>query len=186
MRSLTDKFATFSRLIRHDMRATGLSSRASTLPDLETQVQDAVAVLDAVGSRSTVIFGAGPGAHAASLFAATYPGRTRALVLWDFYVWAGNAFQPSRPGSAGPHLGHGGVGRRRDGAGGTLDDRRPRVPPVVRQGPAPLRPAGRRGRPAAERDRHRHPSRAPRDPRPDPGLGEELAEPRDGSRGAPR
>ena len=95
MRSITNRFATFSRLIRHDMRATGLSSRASTLPNLETQVQDAVAVLDAVGSRSTVILGAGPGAHTASLFAATYPGRTRALVLWDLYVWAGDAFQPS-------------------------------------------------------------------------------------------
>ena len=95
MRSITNRFATFSRLIRHDMRATGLSSRAATLPNLETQVQDAVAVLDAVGSRSTVILGAGPGAHTASLFAATYPGRTRALVLWDLYVWAGDAFQPS-------------------------------------------------------------------------------------------
>ncbi len=95
MRSLSDKFAPFARLIRHDMRATGLSSRATTLPDLETQVQDAAAVLDAVGSRSTVILGAGPGAHTASLFAATYPGRTRALVLWDLYVWAGDVFQPS-------------------------------------------------------------------------------------------
>ncbi len=95
MRSITNKLTTFARVIRHDMRATGLSSRAAALPNLETQVQDAVAVLDAVGSRSTVIFGAGPGAHAASLFAATYPDRTRALVLWDFYVWAGDAFQPS-------------------------------------------------------------------------------------------
>ena len=95
MRSITNKLASFARVIRHDMRATGLSGRATELPDLETQVQDALAVLDAVGSRSTVIFGAGPGAHAASLFAATYPERTRALVLWDFYVWSGDAFQPS-------------------------------------------------------------------------------------------
>ena len=55
MRSITDKFSTFARLIRHDMRATGLSGRATALPNLETQVQDAVAVLDAVGSRSTVV-----------------------------------------------------------------------------------------------------------------------------------
>jgi class 3 adenylate cyclase len=94
MRSLTTKLASFARVIRHDIRATGLSSRATELPDLETQVQDAAAVLDAIGSRSTVVLGAGPGAHAASLFAATYPDRTRALVLWDFYAWAGNAFQP--------------------------------------------------------------------------------------------
>ena len=175
MRSITDKVASFSRLIRHDMRATGLSSRAATLPNLETQVQDAVAVLDAVGSRSTVILGAGPGAHTASLFAATYPGRTRALVLWDLLRVGRRRVPAERPGSAGPHLGHGGFGRRRDGAGGALDDRRSRVPQVVLQGAAPLRPAGRRGRPAAGRDRHGHPSHAPRDPRPDPGLGEELA-----------
>ena len=95
MRSLTTKLASFARVIRHDMRATGLSGRATELPNLETQVQDVAAVLDAVGSRSTVILGAGPGAHAASLFAATYPERTRALVLWDLYVWAGDAFLPS-------------------------------------------------------------------------------------------
>jgi class 3 adenylate cyclase len=94
MRSLTQKLGSFARVIRHDTRATGLSSRATELPDLETQIQDAAAVLDAIGSRSTVIFGAGPGAHAASLFAATYPARTRALVLWDFYAWASNAYHP--------------------------------------------------------------------------------------------
>jgi class 3 adenylate cyclase len=95
MRSLTTKLASFARVIRHDMRATGLSGRATELPNLETQVQDAAAVLDALGSRSTVLLGAGPGAHAASLFAATYPDRTRAIVLWDFYAWAGDAFHPS-------------------------------------------------------------------------------------------
>ncbi|MEA2520710.1 MAG: hypothetical protein QOI81_356, partial [Actinomycetota bacterium] len=94
MRSITTKLGSFARVIRHDMRATGLSGRAAELPNLETQSQDALAVLDAVGSRSTVIFGAGPGAHAASLFAATYPDRTRALVLWDLYAWAGRAFEP--------------------------------------------------------------------------------------------
>jgi class 3 adenylate cyclase len=95
MRSLTEKFASFTRLIRHDMRATGLSGRATALPNLETQVRDAAAVLDAIGSRSTVIAGAGPGAHAALLFGATFPERTRALCLWDLYAWAGNAYHPS-------------------------------------------------------------------------------------------
>ncbi|HTG47948.1 MAG TPA: adenylate/guanylate cyclase domain-containing protein [Actinomycetota bacterium] len=94
MRSLTTKLATFARVIRHDMRATGLSGRAAELPDLETQAQDLLAVLDDAGSRSTVIFGAGPGAHLASLFAATFPERTRALVVWDFYAWTGDAFHP--------------------------------------------------------------------------------------------
>ena len=93
MQTLTERLGSFARLIRHDMRATGLSGRASSLPDLETQVQDAAVVLDAVGSRSTVIVGAGPGAHAALLFGATFPERTRALVLWDLHAWAGHAFE---------------------------------------------------------------------------------------------
>ncbi|HEX9124307.1 MAG TPA: hypothetical protein VF984_13285, partial [Actinomycetota bacterium] len=46
-------------------------------------------------SRSTVIAGAGPGAHAALLFGATFPERTRALCLWDLYAWAGAAFRPT-------------------------------------------------------------------------------------------
>jgi class 3 adenylate cyclase len=94
-RSVNERLASFARVIRHDMRATGLSSRATQLPSLETQVQDVCAVLDDVGSRSTVIFGAGPGAHIACVFAATYPARTRALVLWDLYAWAGHEFGPN-------------------------------------------------------------------------------------------
>ena len=94
IRSLTERLTSFARVIRHDMRATGLSGRATSLPDLETQVSDALAVLDAVGSRSTVIVGAGPGAHAALLFGATFPSRTRALCLYDVYAWAGSAYQP--------------------------------------------------------------------------------------------
>ena len=91
IRSVTSRFATFARVIRHDMRATGLSGRASAMPDLETQVGDAVAVLDAIGSRSTVVMGSGPGAHVAALFAATFPDRTRAVVLYDLFAWTGRA-----------------------------------------------------------------------------------------------
>lgn len=94
IRSLTRKLTSFARVIRHDMRATGLSGRATSLPDLETQVSDAIAVLDEAGSRSTVVVGAGPGAHAALLFGATFPSRTRALCLYDVYAWAGSAYRP--------------------------------------------------------------------------------------------
>jgi class 3 adenylate cyclase len=89
MRTLTEELSSFARVIRHDMRATGLSGRAASLPDLETQMRDLLAVLDAAGSRSTVIVGAGPGAHLALLFGATYPARARALVLYDLYAWSG-------------------------------------------------------------------------------------------------
>jgi class 3 adenylate cyclase len=75
--------ASFARLIRFDLRGTGLSDRAVAIPDLETQIGDMLAVLDAVGSHSTVIAGAGPGTFPAVLFASTHPNRTRALCLWD-------------------------------------------------------------------------------------------------------
>ncbi len=55
--------------IRYDMRATRLSDRHPPLPDLETQVRDLLAVLDVVGSWSTVIVSAG--SPAGPLFAAT-------------------------------------------------------------------------------------------------------------------
>ncbi len=79
--ALTTKLNTFSRVIRHDMRGTGLSDRNAGLPDLETEARDILAVLDAVGSRSTVIVGAGN--VVAPLFAATHPRRVRALCLFD-------------------------------------------------------------------------------------------------------
>ena len=77
---LTQKLNAFARVIRHDMRGTGLSDRHAGFPDLETQARDILAVLDATGSRSTVIVSAAN--HVAPLFAATYPRRTRALCLF--------------------------------------------------------------------------------------------------------
>ena len=46
------ELASFSRLILHDRRGIGLSSRNVALPNLETRVADTLAVLDAIGSRS--------------------------------------------------------------------------------------------------------------------------------------
>ncbi len=42
-----------------------------------------------------MIAGGGPGAHAALLFGATFPERTRALCLWDLAAWTGNVFHPA-------------------------------------------------------------------------------------------
>jgi pimeloyl-ACP methyl ester carboxylesterase len=78
---LTEKLNTFARVVRHDMRGTGLSDRYAGLPDLETEVRDVIAVLDAAGSRSTVVVSAGN--VVAAVLAATYPRRVRALCLFD-------------------------------------------------------------------------------------------------------
>ena len=77
---------TFSRLIRMDKRGTGLSDRNVGLPTLEERMEDVRAVLDAVGSKRTVLFGSSEGGLMCMLFAATYPERTAALVLNGAYA----------------------------------------------------------------------------------------------------
>jgi class 3 adenylate cyclase len=76
-----ERLASFSRLILFDKRGTGLSDRPRTLT-LETQMDDIRAVLDAVGSQRAALMGAIQGSQLCALFAATYPERTRALVLY--------------------------------------------------------------------------------------------------------
>ena len=70
------------RLILFDKRGTGLSDLGGHFPSLETRMDDVRAVLDAVGSESAVLFGSHDGCSMAALYAATYPERTRALVLF--------------------------------------------------------------------------------------------------------
>jgi DNA-binding SARP family transcriptional activator/pimeloyl-ACP methyl ester carboxylesterase/class 3 adenylate cyclase len=80
------RLASRARLIRFDKRGTGLSDRPPGLPNLETRMDDVRAVMDAVDSRDAVLFGYSEGAPMAILFAATYPERTRALVLYGAYA----------------------------------------------------------------------------------------------------
>ncbi len=70
------------RLIRFDKRGTGLSDRPTAMATLEQRTDDIRAVMDAVGIDSAVIFGVSEGGSMASMFAATYPERTRALLIW--------------------------------------------------------------------------------------------------------
>src|SRR5439155_8894374 len=69
-------------LVFVDKRRTGHSDHGSHFAVLETRMEDLRAVLDAVGSSSTVVFGAQEGSGMAAMYAATYPERTRALVLF--------------------------------------------------------------------------------------------------------
>src|SRR5207253_3185479 len=72
----------FSRLIVFDMRGIGLSDRGSEPPILELQTDDVGAVMDAAASDSAAVFGGARGAAMTMLFAATYPNRVRALILY--------------------------------------------------------------------------------------------------------
>jgi pimeloyl-ACP methyl ester carboxylesterase len=74
--------ASFSRLILFDKRGTGLSDRVAQIADLETRMDDIRAVMDAAGSESAAVCGVSEGGPMALLFAATYPERVRALVVY--------------------------------------------------------------------------------------------------------
>jgi len=90
------RLATFSRLILFDKRGTGLSDRTTGIPDLETRMDDIRAVMDAVGSKRAAVMGVSEGGPMTLLFAATYPERTVAAILYgtgpsnlraDDYPW---------------------------------------------------------------------------------------------------
>jgi pimeloyl-ACP methyl ester carboxylesterase len=76
------QLASFSRLILFDKRGTGLSDRISDMPTLEERMDDVRAVMDAVGSQKAALCGISEGGPMSVLFAATYPERTSALVLY--------------------------------------------------------------------------------------------------------
>jgi pimeloyl-ACP methyl ester carboxylesterase len=77
------RLASFSRLIRFDLRGIGLSDpiSPSSPPSIEDWVSDAEAVLDAVGSDRAAILGQGRGGMISMLLSATRPHRVRAQVL---------------------------------------------------------------------------------------------------------
>ena len=79
------RLASFSRLILFDKRGTGLSDRAADLPTLEERMDDVRAVMDDVGCGRAALLGVSEGGAMGVLFAATYPERTRALVLYGAY-----------------------------------------------------------------------------------------------------
>lgn len=82
------RLSSFSRLILFDKRGTGLSDRLPTdrMPTLEERMDDVRAVMDAVGSQRAALFGVSEGAPMCALFAATYPERTHALVIFGGYA----------------------------------------------------------------------------------------------------
>jgi hypothetical protein len=74
------KLSSFSRMILHDRRGTGLSSRNVAPPNLETRVGDLEVILDAIGSERPVLGGHGEGGASNVLFAASRPERVHSVV----------------------------------------------------------------------------------------------------------
>lgn len=79
---MIERLGSFSRLIRFDKRGTGLSDAVKDVSTLEQRIDDIRAVMDAAASERAHIFGISEGGPMACLFAATYPERTRSLVLY--------------------------------------------------------------------------------------------------------
>ena len=76
------RLASFCRLIIFDKRGTGLSDRVVGIPDLESRMDDVRAVMDAAGSKRAAIMGVSEGGPMTLLFAATYPERIAAAILF--------------------------------------------------------------------------------------------------------
>ena len=74
--------ARMARLILHDRRGVGLSSRDVPPPHLETRVSDLLAVLDTVGADRPVLAGDREGGSPNVLLAATQPERVRSLIWY--------------------------------------------------------------------------------------------------------
>lgn len=95
-----EELASFSRLILHDRRGVGLSSRNVAPPNLETRVSDLLLVLDTVGSEHPVLTGIFESGAPNALLAATRPERVQSM-LWVM-PQARCAWSPDYPWGAKP------------------------------------------------------------------------------------
>ena len=91
-----ERLASFSRLMLFDKRGTGLSDRVTEAATLEERMDDLRAVMDAAGSERAAVIGVSEGGPMSALFAATYPERTTALVLYGTFAYDSEPFTPEQ------------------------------------------------------------------------------------------
>jgi pimeloyl-ACP methyl ester carboxylesterase len=80
------RLTSFARVIQFDKRGTGMSDRVTPAATMDERMDDVRAVMDAVGSQRAAIMGISEGGVMAALFAATYPERTSALILYGAHA----------------------------------------------------------------------------------------------------
>ncbi len=80
------RLASFSRVILFDKRGTGLSDRDVGDFTVEERMDDLRALLDAVGSKKAALIGFSEGGALSMLYAASYPERVHALVLFGSFA----------------------------------------------------------------------------------------------------
>jgi pimeloyl-ACP methyl ester carboxylesterase len=81
LKAFFDQLATFCRVLVFDKAGVGLSDPVPKVRTLDDRAAEIEAVMDAAGFGQAVLFAYGEGGPAATVFAATRPERTRALVL---------------------------------------------------------------------------------------------------------
>ena len=83
-----ERLTRFARVISFDRRGSGLSDPWVGPPTLEDQIDDVLAVMDAVGSERAALMASLEGGPLAMTFAASHPERTSALVLYSTFARA--------------------------------------------------------------------------------------------------
>jgi class 3 adenylate cyclase len=81
-----ERLSSIGRVLLFDKRGTGLSDPVMGVPTIEDRMDDIRAVMDAAGSEKAALFGTSEGAATCSVFAATYPERSLALVMFSPFI----------------------------------------------------------------------------------------------------
>jgi class 3 adenylate cyclase len=81
-----ERMGAFARMLRFDRRGTGLSDRPTSVATLETRMDDLRAVMTAAGLERAAVLATFEAAPMAALFAASYPERVGALILFNPYA----------------------------------------------------------------------------------------------------
>jgi class 3 adenylate cyclase len=105
--AFSERIAGFARLISFDRRGAGLSDPISGVPTLEEQIDDVLAVMDAVGSERAAVMGSLEGGPLAMVFAAMHPERVSSMVLYTTFarnLWAPDYEWAQRPEERAPRI----------------------------------------------------------------------------------
>ena len=81
-----ERLSSFCRLVLFDKRGTGSSDPMTGVPTMEDRMDDIRAVMDAVGIERAALLGGSEGAATCAVFAATFPERTSALVMFSPFI----------------------------------------------------------------------------------------------------
>ncbi len=93
------EFMSFARVILYDKLGTGVSDPIVEVPTLESRADELRAVLDAAGSERPALFGLSQGGPISVMFAASFPERVRALIIYGSFA-SGSLEDDGSPGRA--------------------------------------------------------------------------------------